>query len=78
MPQDFKSMFGHLSTLYMKEVSKISFFLGIIENITELRPEVCVIAGQQGLLTWLLKRIKVRIEMILTIKGLKRSCVQMF
>jgi len=32
--------------------------LAVIENIAEYRPEVCVIAGQQGLLTWLLKRIK--------------------
>eukprot|EP00111_Clytia_hemisphaerica_P023855 TCONS_00070297-protein len=32
--------------------------LAIIENIAEFRPEVCVTAGQQGLLTWLLKRLK--------------------
>lgn len=34
--------------------------LAIIENVAEFRPEVCVTAGQQGLLTWLLKRLKRR------------------
>ena len=33
--------------------------LGIIENVTELRPEAAVDAGQQGILQWLLKRIRV-------------------
>lgn len=32
----------------------------IIENIAEFRPEICGEAAQQGLLQWLLKRIKVR------------------
>ena len=34
-------------------------FTGIFENVFELRPEIRVEACQQGLLTWLLKRIKV-------------------
>ena len=34
-------------------------FPGILENVFELRPEICVDACQQGLLTWILKRIKV-------------------
>jgi len=34
--------------------------LAIIENIAEFRPEICVTAGQHGLLTWLLKRLKRR------------------
>ncbi|PVD20541.1 hypothetical protein C0Q70_18697 [Pomacea canaliculata] len=32
--------------------------LAIIENIAEFRPEICGEAAQQGLLQWLLKRIK--------------------
>ena len=32
----------------------------IVENITEVRPEACVDAGQQGVVQWLLKRIRVR------------------
>ena len=33
---------------------------GIIENMTELRSEVAQDAVQQGILAWLLKRMKVR------------------
>jgi len=32
--------------------------LAIIENMTEFKPEVCSLAGEQGLIEWLLKRIK--------------------
>ncbi|XP_027037443.1 beta-catenin-like protein 1 [Pocillopora damicornis] len=32
--------------------------LGIIENMTELRPSVCQVAGEQGMLGWLLRRLK--------------------
>ncbi|GAB6030484.1 Beta-catenin-like protein 1 [Chamberlinius hualienensis] len=35
--------------------------LAIIENVIEFRPDVCVEAGQQGLMQWLLKRLKARI-----------------
>ncbi|XP_013398797.1 beta-catenin-like protein 1 [Lingula anatina] len=35
--------------------------LGIIENITEFRPEVCPDAAKQGLMQWLLKRLKAKI-----------------
>ncbi|KAF4521843.1 hypothetical protein B566_EDAN003717 [Ephemera danica] len=34
--------------------------LSIFENITEARPETCVDAGSQGLLAWLLKRLKAK------------------
>ena len=35
--------------------------LAIIENMTEIKnSEVCLAAGEQGLLTWLLKRLRVR------------------
>ena len=33
--------------------------LGIIENLTELKPDICVSAGEQGLVAWLLKRLRV-------------------
>ena len=33
--------------------------LGIIENMTELRTAVCQAAGEQGMLGWLLRRLKV-------------------
>ncbi|XP_012562750.1 beta-catenin-like protein 1 [Hydra vulgaris] len=32
--------------------------LAVIENLAEFHPDVCITAGQQGLLTWLLKRLK--------------------
>lgn len=31
----------------------------IVENMAEFRPEMCTEAAQQGLLQWLLKRLKV-------------------
>lgn len=34
----------------------------IVENMAEFRPEMCTEAAQQGLLQWLLKRLKVRRE----------------
>ncbi|XP_018413172.1 PREDICTED: beta-catenin-like protein 1 [Nanorana parkeri] len=34
--------------------------LAIIENMTEFRPEICTEAAQQGLLQWLLKRLKAK------------------
>ena len=35
-------------------------FLGIVENLIEFRPEVAQLAAEQGLMPWLLKRLKVR------------------
>lgn len=32
----------------------------IVENLTETRPEVCQQAAQQGLLNWILKRLKAK------------------
>ncbi|CAB3988241.1 beta-catenin 1 [Paramuricea clavata] len=32
--------------------------LSTIENMTELKPEICVTAGEQGLIAWLLKRLR--------------------
>lgn len=37
----------------------VSFFPGIVENMAEFRPEMCTEAAQQGLMQWLLKRLKV-------------------
>ncbi|XP_077293536.1 beta-catenin-like protein 1 [Arctopsyche grandis] len=34
--------------------------LGIIENITEFRPELCVEVAKQGFLQWILKRLKLK------------------
>lgn len=36
------------------------FFLAIFENLLETKPELCIEAGKQGLIQWLLKRIKVK------------------
>ncbi|XP_077542319.1 beta-catenin-like protein 1 [Haemaphysalis longicornis] len=35
--------------------------LAIIENLTEFRPELCIQAAQQGLLAWILRRLKARL-----------------
>lgn len=32
----------------------------IVENLTEIRPEVCLQSAQQGLLTWIMKRLKAK------------------
>jgi beta-catenin-like protein 1 len=34
--------------------------MGIFENLTELRPEMCTEIAEQGLLQWILKRLKVK------------------
>lgn len=33
---------------------------GIVENITEFQPELCIEVAKQGFLQWLLKRLKVK------------------
>ncbi|KAK7504727.1 hypothetical protein BaRGS_00004213 [Batillaria attramentaria] len=43
-----------------EEADGVSNTLAIIENITEFRPETSSEAAQQGLLQWLLKRIKMK------------------
>ncbi|OWR53653.1 beta-catenin protein 1 [Danaus plexippus plexippus] len=35
--------------------------LGIIENITEFRPEMCVEVAKQGFIQWILKRLKLKV-----------------
>lgn len=36
------------------------YFLAIIENLTEFRPEVCSDAAKQGLMQWLLRRLRLK------------------
>ena len=43
-----------------EEADGVHNTLGTIENMTELRPGICVSAGEQGLIAWLLKRLRVR------------------
>jgi len=46
--------------LQMTLVQQIFIFcIGIIENMTELRDTVSKAAGEQGLIGWLIKRLKV-------------------
>ena len=52
-------MFIHL-IIYSTSVAYVT---AIIENMTELRQEVCQEAVQQGMMEWLLKRLKVREEL---------------
>lgn len=35
--------------------------LGIIENITEFKPELCIEVAKQGFLQWILKRLKMKV-----------------
>ncbi|CAH2099789.1 unnamed protein product [Euphydryas editha] len=35
--------------------------LGIIENITEFRPELCIEVAKQGFIQWILKRLKMKV-----------------
>jgi len=43
-----------------EEANGVHTTLGIFENIMELRPDVVVDIGKQGLIPWLLKRIKAK------------------
>ncbi|XP_028392477.1 beta-catenin-like protein 1 [Dendronephthya gigantea] len=41
-----------------EEADGVHNTLGTVENITELKPEICIAAGEQGLIAWLLKRLR--------------------
>ncbi len=41
------------------EVDGVHNALGIFENMSELKPSICIDAAKHGLLQWLLKRIRV-------------------
>lgn len=43
-----------------EEANGVHTTLGIFENIMELRPDVVTDSGKQGLIQWLLKRIKAK------------------
>jgi len=36
-------------------------YIAIFENLLEFRPDLCIDAGKQGLMQWLLRRIKIKI-----------------
>lgn len=44
-------------------VKNVILFTGIIENITEFRPELCVEVAKQGFIQWILKRLKVSVDL---------------
>ncbi|XP_063971774.1 beta-catenin-like protein 1 [Lytechinus pictus] len=44
-----------------EEAEGIHNTLGIIENMAEFRPEMCADAAQQGLMQWLLKKLKPKV-----------------
>lgn len=50
-----------LNEAQSEEADGVHNSLAIIENLTEIRPEVCLQAAQQGLLNWILKRLKAKI-----------------
>lgn len=41
-------------------IKSIIFIIAIFENLLEFRPELCTDAGKQGLMQWLLRRIKAK------------------
>ncbi|CAM5152297.1 unnamed protein product, partial [Eretmochelys imbricata] len=41
-----------------EEADGVHNTLAIVENMAEFRPEMCTEAAQQGLMQWLLKRLK--------------------
>lgn len=44
-----------------EEADGVHNTLAIFENLTEFRPHICVEAAKQGLFTWLLKRLRVKL-----------------
>jgi beta-catenin-like protein 1 len=50
-----------METKVPSPVTGICLPSAIVENMAEFRPEVCTEAAQQGLLQWLLKRLKVSV-----------------
>nr|XP_039260592.1 beta-catenin-like protein 1 [Styela clava] len=45
-----------------EEAEAVHHTLGVIENMIELKPELCPVLAQQDLLQWLLKRLKLKKE----------------
>lgn len=38
-----------------------NYFSGIVENVTEFRPELCIEVAKQGFMQWILKRLKLKV-----------------
>lgn len=51
-----------LDELVKEEAEGIHNTLGVIENMLELKPEIATLVAQQGLMQWLLKRLKLKKE----------------
>nr|CAG4650861.1 EOG090X03ST [Simocephalus serrulatus] len=49
-----------LNEAQSEEADGVHNSLAIVENLTEIRPEVCIQAAQQGLLNWIMKRLKAK------------------
>lgn len=43
-----------------EESDAVHNIMGIFENLTEFRPEMCIEIAQQGILAWILKRLKIK------------------
>lgn len=43
-----------------EESQAVHNVMGIFENLTEFRPEMCIEIAEQGLMNWILKRLKVK------------------
>lgn len=64
MGRGIKCLSGEASLLPMEtelpsQMTGVYLPSAIVENMAEFRPEMCTEAAQQGLLQWLLKRLKV-------------------
>lgn len=54
------SNLDRLDETVKEEADGVHNTLAIFENLLEMKPEMCVEAAQQGLMQWILKRIKVK------------------
>lgn len=50
-------------TKFSSQMTGVCLPSAIVENMAEFRPEMCTEAAQQGLLQWLLKRLKVSLAL---------------
>lgn len=48
--------------MFLELITRNTLFLSaIVENLTEIRPDVCQQAAQQGLLGWIMKRLRAKL-----------------
>ena len=52
-----------METKLPSQITVVCLPSAIVENMAEFRPEMCTEAAQQGLLQWLLKRLKVSLAL---------------